>query len=161
MRQQSRPWMRRFGIWLATIMAVTAAAVGVAAAPAMAATCYSNGCNGLDPSATGCDVGAYTLEDFIPPASGYALVELRYSPTCHAAWARYTTGAPGYPLYKNLRLQVWNSSSGGSMYTYLNFYIDGTAASGERDWTRMWSFTKWNQACVKNNDGVGPCTARR
>jgi hypothetical protein len=107
----------------------------------------------------GCDVDAYTLEDFIPPASGYALVELRYSPTCHAGWSRYTTGAPGYPLYKYLRLQIWNAPTGGS-YGYFSFYIDGTAASGEHDWTPMWSFGQWLQACVKNSSGVGPCTAR-
>lgn len=49
--------------------------------------CYAASCEGLDPSKTNCVDDAYTgasqeLED--------GILELRYSPSCRANWARYT-----------------------------------------------------------------------
>ncbi|MFD8974182.1 DUF2690 domain-containing protein [Streptomyces sp. NPDC059593] len=76
---------------LATVgsaLALAAAGLFLSSAPASAATsCYGSGCTGLDPAATVCQSDARTVRT---AAWG---VELRYSPTCRAAWARKTSGA--------------------------------------------------------------------
>lgn len=57
--------------------------------PASAATCFAGSCTGLSPETTGCAADAFT------PRSHRAegrLIELRYSPTCRAAWARISNG---------------------------------------------------------------------
>jgi hypothetical protein len=159
MKDRPRSFQRRLGVWLTTIVMAVGVGAVATAAPAMAAGCFDTGCNGWDPSYMGCDVGAITLESFTPQASAYALVELRYSSTCNTGWTRYTTGAPADPRYKYLRLQIWNAPSGGSM-GYFSVFIDGTAKSGDRLWTPMWSMSQWLQACVKDSTGDGPCTAR-
>lgn len=53
------------------------------AGPAAAATgCYADSCTGRDPSQTVCQNDAVTV------GTGETGVELRYSPSCRAAWAR-------------------------------------------------------------------------
>ncbi|MFC9706500.1 DUF2690 domain-containing protein [Streptomyces sp. NPDC056943] len=70
----------------ASVLAATALISG--ASPAAAATsCYGSGCTGLDPSTTVCQNDARTVR-----TADWG-VELRYSPTCRAAWARKTSGA--------------------------------------------------------------------
>ena len=48
-------------------------------------TCSGNGCNGKDPIATGCAVGAYTVQTGVLPNF---LVQLRYSSKCGTNWGR-------------------------------------------------------------------------
>ncbi|MER6095023.1 DUF2690 domain-containing protein [Streptomyces sp. NPDC001728] len=69
-------------------LALTASGLLFASAPASAATsCKGASCEGLDPAATICQNDARTV---LTADWG---VELRYSPTCRAAWARKTSGA--------------------------------------------------------------------
>ncbi|GGU72657.1 hypothetical protein GCM10010275_04020 [Streptomyces litmocidini] len=70
-------------------LAMAGSSLLLASSPASAATsCYASTCEGLDPSTTICQNDARTVMD-----SYYPGVELRYSPTCRAAWARYSMGA--------------------------------------------------------------------
>jgi hypothetical protein len=59
---------------------------------ARAASCYADTCTGHSATDTGCSADAYTAEetDAYDPGTGEALgyVQLRYSPTCRATWAK-------------------------------------------------------------------------
>ncbi|MFF9848846.1 DUF2690 domain-containing protein [Streptomyces litmocidini] len=69
-------------------LALAASGLLLTSSPASAATsCYGPSCTGLDPSTTVCQSDARTVR------TGDWGVELRYSPTCRAAWARKTSGA--------------------------------------------------------------------
>src|SRR5689334_13029472 len=57
----------------------------IAAASTAQVTCSGNGCNGKDPIATGCAVGAYTVQTGVLPDF---FVQLRYSPHCGTNWGR-------------------------------------------------------------------------
>ncbi|MFD5461566.1 DUF2690 domain-containing protein [Kitasatospora sp. NPDC127059] len=76
----------------ATIGATLALAVSgamLAAGPASAATsCYASSCTGLDPATTTCANDAITVSTDGP-------LELRYSPSCRAAWARDRNAVAG------------------------------------------------------------------
>ncbi|MFD0151326.1 DUF2690 domain-containing protein [Streptomyces sp. NPDC055721] len=73
---------------IASASVLAATALISAASPASAATsCYASTCQGKDPATTVCQSDARTVRT---AAWG---VELRYSPTCRAAWARKTSGA--------------------------------------------------------------------
>ncbi len=90
--------MRRFFkvLFAATLLAALFAAyTGVSRISASTAqhlwpTCSGNGCNGLDPIATGCARDAIT----VMPSNGGAVsfrtgtIQLRYSPTCGTNWGR-------------------------------------------------------------------------
>jgi hypothetical protein len=56
------------------------------------ATCLGPTCTGKDPNATGCASDARTVRS--TSVDGIA-VELRYSPTCRAAWSRIRNGGSG------------------------------------------------------------------
>lgn len=72
----------------ASASALAAIALISGASPASAATsCYGSSCTGLDPATTVCQTDARTVR-----TADWG-VELRYSPTCRAAWARKTSGA--------------------------------------------------------------------
>jgi hypothetical protein len=140
-------------------------AIGVHPTPAAAAACTYSACNGRDPQSTGCAVGARTIADFESEQDGFMYVELRYSPTCHAAWARSTVAAPGMMPHAWLVLYGYHSSSGGS--AFISYWkkitnsSNDTGASGTVKWTYMQSYGDWVQACLKNIYEEGPCTARR
>jgi hypothetical protein len=85
--------IRRLAVGLLATAAGAVAVPGVAtAAPSntaspsvvAASTCYASSCEGKDP-AVYCQGDAQTLESVL---LGQALLELRYSRTCRAAWAR-------------------------------------------------------------------------
>lgn len=82
---------RRAGAVLASAAVMFAGALYVAPA-ASAATCYASTCSGNDPQTTGCSSDAYTAYTTTAyNANGAPVtVELRYSPTCRAAWSRLT-----------------------------------------------------------------------
>ncbi|AGP57150.1 helix-turn-helix domain-containing protein [Streptomyces rapamycinicus] len=54
--------------------------------------CAGQDCTGQDPQAMGCGTSATTTADV---TVGTAYVEVRYSKTCEAAWARITRATPG------------------------------------------------------------------
>ncbi|MEU4119144.1 DUF2690 domain-containing protein [Kitasatospora sp. NPDC028055] len=84
--------MRSLARKTATIGATLALAVSGAvlvASPASAATsCYASSCTGKDPATTTCANDAITV-------STNGDLELRYSPSCRAAWARDRNAVPG------------------------------------------------------------------
>ncbi|TQK52359.1 helix-turn-helix protein [Streptomyces sp. SLBN-118] len=55
--------------------------------------CTGKDCTGQDPEAMGC--GGQLAKTVSSATVGKALVEVRYSKTCQAAWARITKAAPG------------------------------------------------------------------
>ena len=67
-------------------------------------TCFGNGCNGLDPIATGCASDAITV-----PVDGGTVsfrtgtIELRYSPTCGTNWGRVTSSVGNAQLTVSIR----------------------------------------------------------
>lgn len=80
----------------------------VTAPPASAATsCYAASCNGLNPAATICQNDARTVAESGDPMGA---MELRYSPTCRAAWGRFKISTP-----YGSRIEIKNTL--GSKYT--------------------------------------------
>jgi hypothetical protein len=87
---------------LAASCLAAAAAVVIPAGPASAAVCDGVSCNGLDPNQAGCAADAITP---VPPVTDQGVtLELRYSPTCHANWARIT------PARFNWHFTVYNDN---------------------------------------------------
>jgi hypothetical protein len=133
---------KRFGRsrWLTALSAavVLALAVGttqlVTAAPALAASCYSWSCAGLDPHQTGCDADAVTIDDMT--LGGY--IELRHSYNCWTAWARYTSST-SYMSYEAGIVGIDNNGNEAASY-----WVPITAPGG---WTPMISFDLWSKAC--------------
>ncbi|MDJ0342670.1 DUF2690 domain-containing protein [Streptomyces sp. H10-C2] len=70
-------------------LAASGLMVGVASPASAATSCYASNCTGLDPAATICANDATTVD------IGFTGIELRYSPTCRAAWARRVGGVRG------------------------------------------------------------------
>ncbi|MFD8974183.1 MULTISPECIES: DUF2690 domain-containing protein [Streptomyces] len=108
---------------LATVgsaLAMAASSLLLASSPASAATsCYASSCQGLDPATTICQNDARTVGTTTPWDA-----ELRYSPTCRAAWARFPTFTPA-------RLTIWVQRSDGN-----GFYAVKTSGSNAV-WTQM------------------------
>src|SRR5687768_6054918 len=82
--------MKRF----ASLVALTMFATVATATPAFAAQCSPGSCNGLDPQTTQCvddarNVASFRYSGGNPYLRG-ALMELRHSRTCDAAWVRTT-----------------------------------------------------------------------
>ncbi len=106
--------MRRFFTLLvpaALLAALLAASGGIARTYASAAqhqlphvTCIGNGCNGLDPVATGCARDAFTVGTSGGTASfGTGSIELRYSPTCGTNWGRVLSAVGNTRLTVSIR----------------------------------------------------------
>jgi hypothetical protein len=72
-----------------------------------AATCYAKSCPGQDPQTTGCAADAFS------PDTKYIdgrKLELRYSPTCRAAWGRISGGGQDYvSIHSSSGAEYWNS----------------------------------------------------
>ncbi|MEU4742485.1 DUF2690 domain-containing protein [Actinosynnema sp. NPDC023658] len=128
--------------------------------PAAAAGCYQSGCNGQDPQVTRCVDDARNLASFRytggnPYLQG-ALLELRQSPACDAAWVRVTDGdcfGEWRPCGAVLEVQ------GGTAQT--------TEPKPGQRWTAMWSFRNYVRGCFTNPNYVtggyvtDQCTAWR
>ncbi|MFJ8473344.1 DUF2690 domain-containing protein [Kitasatospora sp. NPDC094011] len=94
----------------ASTLALVASGLLFASGTASAATsCYASSCTGLDPASTICQNDAVTVRYTAPDGDA----ELRYSPTCRAAWAR-ASGAGRVPA----TIQVENTQ--GASYTVVN-----------------------------------------
>ena len=87
-------------------------------------TCSGNGCNGLDPAVTGCDLDAYTVSTTGGTVSfRTGTIQLRYSPTCGTNWGRV------FSSVGNTQLTVSIRRDDGRFYF--------TVGSGTRLWSPM------------------------
>lgn len=120
---------------LGAVVGGVALALGgaLAAAPAAhAAGCHALSCNGVDPAAAGCAGDAYTVASVNTPQG---LVELRYSPSCVANWARISNSSPGTWFWaqdcnNGYNQQFYLPSGYTSGWTYM---VDGTPAARAGD----------------------------
>lgn len=106
---------------------------------ANAAACWGPTCNGRDPQTTRCSSGAYNLEEDWD-VGGYVSIQLRYSPSCNAAWTRI----------ENFR--GWTGEAkiiGYHSGTYTGYRKTLAAYVGEIAWTPMVSFTYLVYGCYR------------
>jgi hypothetical protein len=109
MRRFYRRALALLGVGIATLAVCAVAAPAASAAPAhSAASCYGDGCYGLDPYYAGCTQDAGLVNDLNGP-SGY--LELMYSPSCDAAWANINDA------YNGAWVQVENGNGNSQGYT--------------------------------------------
>ncbi|GAB3148450.1 hypothetical protein GCM10027290_33190 [Micromonospora sonneratiae] len=109
--------MRRFFPAVLVAALVTVGAL-VGASPAQAATCNGASCYGKNPYTEGCAGDAYTPTGAaFSSAAGY--VELRYSPSCNANWAKVSNSYAGAWLYVQ-------NQYGHSQQTYVPSGVTGT-----------------------------------
>jgi hypothetical protein len=96
--------MARFTV----LLLLALGAVLLPSQPSMAASCSGSSCAGLNPHSTGCDVGAVNKKEI---STGAGTVDIRYSPTCHAFWARGLTSSPDpfCDIYVNI-IQITSGS---------------------------------------------------
>jgi hypothetical protein len=103
----------------AVFMALVVAALGVAvtSSPSYAASCSGYGCDGTDPSATGCSVSSSTI---LTTHYAGGLLELRWGPNCQTNWARFTAADNATYSVWVTRLSdgVW---AGNGLYNPLTF----------------------------------------
>ncbi|MFE3072593.1 DUF2690 domain-containing protein [Streptomyces sp. NPDC059247] len=112
------PLLTRRLATVASSLALAASGLLFASSPASAATsCSGASCDGLDPAATICQNDARTVR-----TSSWG-VELRYSPTCRAAWARKTSGG-------SLDTSIYVQNTQGTTHST---YYGGSGSV----WTRM------------------------
>lgn len=110
----------------------TMALVFVGAPPASAATCKGTLCTGKNPASAGCAADAITLGSDGDAAPWE--VELRYSATCSAAWARGS--AQGFaPVEISVERRRTGTTNVTRRYTWI---VDDPAA---RSYTLMLSWT--------------------
>lgn len=105
------------------------------------ASCSYEQCNGMDPSQTVCASGASTLDSF---SQNNILFELRYSSTCHAAWARATGTGRGAcnGWTDDDMVQIEGSTNESSIaLSYPHCIYAG------QTWTQMIGFHYWVRAC--------------
>lgn len=107
-----------------------------------AATCYASSCTGEYPDATGCAADAFTARS--KTVAGRLLLELRYSPTCRAAWGRIRNGIPGeyVSIQSTTGYESWHKIASGATSTFTRMVND----AGEKAY-----------ACTSS--GGGDCTA--
>jgi hypothetical protein len=77
----------------ATAAPTVADPTGSTAPAAVSGTCDGAACNGQDPQSTGCAADAITADSVVEKG---VTLELRYSPSCHANWARIVPGQFGW-----------------------------------------------------------------
>jgi uncharacterized protein DUF2690 len=105
------PIRRRIATAGTVLSLAVSGALLAAEAPAHAATsCYASSCTGLDPASTTCQDDAETIY-----TGDVTDVELRYSPSCRAAWARVRNSPlSGYITVTNSRGQSYSASMPGT-----------------------------------------------
>lgn len=121
------------------------------------ATCYAEGCDGLDPQATTCVQDARILKSWKARVGdhNYGRFEMRYSPKCHSNWVRFipTQGMTG--LLGNLTGGIVNSSP--------KIWRDGVGGSerglGGMTDPSMWAdTTTWSQMITADGKTCGSVT---
>ncbi|GGQ34138.1 MULTISPECIES: DUF2690 domain-containing protein [Streptomyces] len=128
-----------------SVLALAASGLLFASTPASAATsCLGSTCTGKDPATTTCQNDAKTVY-----WDGWFNVELRYSPSCRAAWARWQ-GAGG--ATEPLKVQIENNqgatysvtTTGATVYTRMVNDKDVLArAAGFKNGGAQYSYTAW------------------
>lgn len=86
-----------------TLTAAMLAGGALAAGPAQAAGCNYSSCANQDPVAQGCGADAYTIWAY-PNAK-----EVRWSPSCQAAWLRSSTPAHIYGFDTNSTMRTYKT----------------------------------------------------
>ncbi|MEU0137918.1 DUF2690 domain-containing protein [Streptomyces sp. NPDC006296] len=106
------------------------------------AGCEGADCTGRDPESMGCGRSAGTVAR---RTVGGSLVEVRYSETCHAAWARITRASPGDAV----RITAGSSEGRGAVEADAEAY------------TPMLAIRKVSEvrACATLTSGAAGCTA--
>lgn len=92
----------------------------LAAPSAHAASCYAGSCYLKNPNSTGCNSDAVTARS--KTASDGTVVELRYSATCRAAWARIRNSHVGAEAFVENTQNQYDSefvSTGSDVYTLM------------------------------------------
>ncbi|MEU3570327.1 DUF2690 domain-containing protein [Kitasatospora sp. NPDC036755] len=109
------------------LAAAATALTGLTAPTASATTtqvtagCYRSSCNGQDPVDMGCNTDAYTVES---AWSEYGTIELRYSPSCKANWARLSGGTKGQWFWvENASTSQWWEAKGSDSFGNM---VDGS-----------------------------------
>lgn len=127
---------------LIVVLGVVVGLLAVAPPMPAAAACSGTGCNGVDSEKSGCASDARTVDS--PDTGGWVTLELRYSPSCRAVWARVTNfrGVGGV-----VKVIGYTSSGLGREETRTL-----AAYTGEVKWTRMISSTYTTYACYRKFD---------
>jgi hypothetical protein len=140
---------------------------------AEAASCRGASCTGQDPQNTGCSADGrdtYAFTQSVPglPPAGNLYVEERYSPTCQAAWARFTLESnwdcPRSSGPQCSTMTITDMSA--EVYSGRNteYYDVGWPYVGERAWTNMLdtSYHPFVTLCgwftIENSGGPGTTT---
>ncbi|MFC9811910.1 DUF2690 domain-containing protein [Streptomyces virginiae] len=112
-----KTYARRFAT-AGSALVLAASGLFMASTPASAATsCLGSTCTGKDPATTTCQNDAKTVTTSILGT------ELRYSPSCRAAWARYPGGTDWAHTIKvensqgNAYSTRFNGGGGGAVWT--------------------------------------------
>ena len=105
--------------------------------------CSGKDCTGQDPETMGC--GGQFAKTVSSATVGKTLVEVRYSKTCQAAWARITRAAPG----DTVQISVGGDGAQNGLVNADNdAYTPMTAVTGPAD----------AKACATLKTGVKGCT---
>ncbi|MER5948458.1 DUF2690 domain-containing protein [Streptomyces sp. NPDC001904] len=80
------------GLSSTALLVGTVAFTAPAAQASAAGTCYGSSCTGKEPNGTTCANDAITAKQV---TSGGRTIQLRYSPSCRAAWGKITNASVG------------------------------------------------------------------
>ena len=128
---------KRLAILLATVFTLGGMAL---AAPASAATCSGNGCNGQDPQASGCSANAITLSSarlLTPQGGNVGSIEMRYSRICGTQWIRVNssiTSCSPHPCANMARIRR-PAGPDGPAIAYEDYGRPGAGQPSQ--WSRM------------------------
>jgi Protein of unknown function (DUF2690) len=131
------PAIRRVLLVLALVAGLVLPISVFSAAPASAGTCSGAGCDSQDPQSTGCAADAINAA---VTSEGGVTLQLRYSPSCHANWARMLPGQFGW------HFTVYNAN--GAQHDSTGFGQDST-------WTAMVDGNVKAEACFDNGNCTG------
>ena len=132
------------------VATVSAAAMTMALIPlagtSYAAGCYATSCDNLGPVSQGCDGDAVTKTSATARNNSSLKVELRWSPTCQAAWARVSDPEGGQWWDRYGSIEKWSGYGTGFQRSLsVKFPNPGT------DWTNMLgSSTAYYRVCVRD-----------
>ena len=119
--------------------------------PALAASCNGSSCDFVDPQASGCSADAVTL-DSVSTTGGF-VVQLRWSKTCHAGWARSAGGYAGEITVEINRYQCRRFQ--GGVCTSPLITAQELLAMFSGGWTDMVGDTQLGVQAVDVTHGVG------
>lgn len=144
---------RRPMLWMLIVLSLLATIVSTGTlAPDPAAAggdphCYLHSCNGQDPLRMHCHRDARTLEEV--SVSG-ARIQIRYSPSCRAAWGRSIAPSnynPGTGFVNIFGATTRSTLENGNLERQFNGRISGNQIVAGYKWTQMVSFNNWVRVC--------------